>query len=589
MFKSLHMKMVLIMLLLIISLMIIVGAFLINGVTAFYTNDFYKQMQNVFSDVDFVTDLRNEAGGENGAEKIGEMIMAYSGALGIGTDTRNYFILDGVTGEFITGSNAELGAELAITPNILTALSGREGYQSDWISEYMDVALPISGGANSFVIYIKDTGETVSALNTELFMIILEALIIGLVISVLLSFLLSKSMIVPIERLTDGAEHVAEGDFSRRLEVTSRDEIGVLTKTFNNMADVLRNTLEEVENERTKLNTLFLHMTDGVVAFARDGSLIHKNPAAELMLGMEISEGDNYETIFGKVYGFGGLLALRAPDCVEIEHKADGKDLVLYLAPFSGEGIQGGVLAVIHDVTQQKKAEELRREFVANVSHELRTPLTNVHSYAETLVDSGELPKETVESFLTVILSETNRMTRIVQDLLTLSRFDYGRAEMSMETLNIYESIENVYDAVLMEAQRHDHILLLDVNDDLPLIRGDTARLEQVMMNILSNAIKYTPNSGTIRISAAREEHNIVISFSDNGIGIPKEDMPRIFERFYRVDKARSRESGGTGLGLAIAREIVLQHHGDIKIESEPGVGTTVRIILPIREVPENE
>ncbi|MGI5971018.1 MAG: ATP-binding protein, partial [Oscillospiraceae bacterium] len=447
--------------------------------------------------------------------------------------------------------------------------------------DYMDVALPISGGGNSYVVYIKDTRKAVDTLNAQLFMIILEALIIGLIISVLLSFLLSKSMIAPIERLTEGAERVAAGDFGRKLEVGSRDEIGVLTNTFNNMARVLKTTLDEIENERRKLDTLFLHMTDGVVAFSRDGSVIHKNPAAEQMLGREISAGDTYDSIFGDVYGFGALLALKPSESVELEHRAAGRDLELYLASFPGEEALGGVLAVIHDVTEQKKTEDVRREFVANVSHELRTPLTNIRSYTETLSENKELPPEMVASFLSVILNETDRMTRIVQDLLTLSRFDYGKAEMNVEKFSIYKSIENVYDAVLLDAQRRDHIILLGIKSDLPMICGDKARIEQVIMNVVSNALKYTPNGGTIRISAEQAEKQICITVRDNGIGIPEEDLPRVFERFYRVDKARSRESGGTGLGLAIAREIVLQHHGDITLESVHGEGTTVRIFLP--------
>ena len=584
MFKSLHMKLVLIMLLLIISLMTIVGAFLINGVVGFFINDFYEQMQQLFSDQEFVEGLRAEAAQDNGAEKLGEMIMAHSGSLGIDTVTRNYYILDGWTGAYLTGSDDELGAELKVTPNILTALAGEEGYQSDRISDYIDVALPIRGGENSYIIYIKDTGETMRALNAEMFMIILEAGSIGLVISVLLSFLLSKSMVAPIERLTEGVEHVAAGDFSRQIEAGSRDEIGVLTSTFNEMAGVLQETLEEIENERTKLDALFLHMTDGVVAFSRTGALIHKNPAAEQLLGERISEDRNYDSLFGSLCPMEQLLQLHALDSITLEHSANGKELELHFAPFSGEGTPGGFLALIHDVTTQKKEEQLRREFVANVSHELRTPLTNVRSYAETLADGlGDLPQEMAENFIGVILSETDRMTHIVQDLLTLSRFDSGTSTLSLEPMSIYQAIENVYDAVLLEAQRHDHILLLNVQEGLPVIQGDRARIEQVLLNILSNAIKYTPNGGTIRLGAAREGNVIALTVQDNGIGIPKEDMPRIFERFYRVDKARSRESGGTGLGLAIAREMVLQHDGNISIQSEPGVGTTVRITLPIR------
>lgn len=581
MFRSLHMKLVLIMLLLIVSLMTVVGAFLINGVIGFYINGFYDQMQETFADAEFVGDLRSEAQGEDAPERIGNIINAYSGALGINSGSRNYYILDGQTGEFLAGSDPEGGAVLPVTPNILTALTGEEGSESNWTAEYMDVALPISGeDGETYIIYIKDNRQELETLNTELFMVILEALMVGLVISVLLSFLLSKSVIAPIERLTDGAKRVAAGDFSSKLETGSKDEIGVLTATFNDMAKVLEETLGEINNERSKLDTLFLHMTDGVVAFSRDGTVIHKNPAAEQMLGVHIGEDATYGSVIGDLYDFNKVMELKSDDTVELEHQVDGRYLEMSLVPFSGENAQGGVLAVIRDVTTQKKEENLRQEFVANVSHELRTPLTNVRSYAETLMDDRDLPADMRESFLGVILSETDRMTRIVQDLLTLSRFDSGAAQVTKVRFNPYQSLLSMLEAVRLEAQRHDHILLRNFENDLPDIVGDKARLEQVLMNVLSNAIKYTPDGGSIKLSAAREGDKLVISVLDNGIGIPKKDLPRIFERFYRVDKARSRESGGTGLGLSIAKEIMDRHEGTLELVDRPGPGLTVRLTL---------
>jgi len=577
------MKLVLIMLLLIVSLMIVVGAFLINGVIGFYVNDFYDQMQEAFSDTAFVRALRTEAGQPDGAEGLNLILNAYDGTLGINGRSRNYYILDGETGAFLTGSDPESGASLEMTPNILTALTGHEGYESGWNADYMDVALPVQGeGGESYIVYIRDDRTDTEALNAELFMVILEALLVGLVISVLLSFLLSKSVIAPIERLTDGAERVAQGDFSGKLEAGSRDEIGVLTSTFNDMARVLEETLGEIENERSKLDTLFLHMTDGVVAFSPEGRVIHKNPAAEQMLDVAIDENATYEELMGEDCAFGDILALRSPDTIELEKQVGDRYLEMSLVPFSGGTSQGGVLAVIRNVTTQKQEEKLRQEFVANVSHELRTPLTNVRTYAETLSDNGDaLPPETQQKFLGVILGETDRMTRIVQDLLTLSRFDSGAASAEKLRFNMFESLRSVFDAVLMEARRHDHVLLRDFEDDLPDVEGDKARLEQVLMNILSNAIKYTPDGGTIRLTARGEGDELIIRVQDNGIGIPEKDLPRLFERFYRVDKARSRESGGTGLGLSIAHEIVQQHGGRITIDSKVGEGTTVTIALP--------
>ncbi|SMC86590.1 ATP-binding protein [Papillibacter cinnamivorans] len=586
MFRSLHMKLVLILLLLITSLMTVIGSFLISSVVQFYLDEFYQQMGDAFGEgnASFVADLRSAAVQEDGAERIQVILEANAGLLGINSGSRNYYILNGVTGEFITGSDEEGGKDLAVTPNILTAINGQVGDDSDITASYMDVAVPISpdgNSQNSYIIYILDNRQTVEKLNSELVMIIIEALIFGLVISVLLSFLLAKTMITPIERLTEGTERVAAGDFSHRIEVESGDEIGVLTNTFNHMANVLKETLEEVENERNKLGTLFLHMTDGVVAFSRDGSVIHYNPAAEMMLHRKL-EGEKYEKIFGEAARFENLLALEQPAFVEAEQSVAGRSLELFLAPFSKDEAQGGVLVVIHDVTEQRKAEELRREFVANVSHELRTPLTNIRSYAETLAASPDLPPETAESFLEVILRESDRMTHIVQDLLTLSRFDYGRMELKFSWFPFGEAIDNVCRSMQMEAKRHGHKLEKSFVGTLPRVWGDRERLEQVMLNVLSNAVKYTPDGGEIRLTAGTEGESVWMEVTDNGIGIPEEDKDRIFERFYRVDKARSRESGGTGLGLSIAREIVMQHKGTIELVNRPGPGTTVRVTLPI-------
>ena len=256
--------------------------------------------------------------------------------------------------------------------------------------------------------------------------------------------------------------------------------------------------------------------------------------------------------------------------------------LQLLLAPFDRDR-QGGVLVVLHDVTQQRKNQEMQREFVANVSHELRTPLTNIRSYAETLSDSaGELPPATEKKFLGVILNESDRMTHIVQDLLTLSRFDSGKDELHLVRFPFDVAVQDLYNAVYMEAQRHDHKMKLRLEPDLPTIVADRERVLQVMMNIVSNSIKYTPNGGHILVSAGREGDRVWMQVDDDGIGIPAKDRPRIFERFYRVDKARSRESGGTGLGLSIAKEIVDRHEGVLELVDREGPGLSMRMELKI-------
>jgi len=583
-FRSLHMKLVLIMLLLITSLMAVVGAFLMTSVTNFYIDNFYSQMGETFgeSNADFVNSLRAEAAQEGGVAVMQSMLETYSGTLGIDSRSRNYYILDAASGECLAASDELGGEKLEQTANLLTARNGQVGDESDIAAGYMDVAIPISGGDNSYIIYIRDNRSTVSSLNSELLIIILQALLVGLLISVLLSFLLSKTMINPIEKLTEGAERVASGDFSEKLEVDSTDEIGILTTTFNDMASVLHSTLEAVEDERNKLDTLFLHMTDGVVAYDRDGALIHCNPAASELLERSADECV-YADLFEPLCPFEKVMAMQRSDFVASELTVGERTVELYFAPFSDEE-RGGVLVVLHDVTQQRKAEERRREFVANVSHELRTPLTNIRSYAETIRDAGdELPRELENSFLDIVINESDRMTHIVQDLLTLSRLDSERSEMNMARFDFGAAIDSVLRSIELEARRHGHELTHDYHD-LPMIMGDRGRIEQVMLNVLGNAVKYTPDGGHIRVTAGTVGERVWMEVADDGIGIPKADRSRIFERFYRVDKARSRESGGTGLGLSIATEIVQRHNGTLSLVDREGPGTTVRLELPIRQ-----
>lgn len=587
MFRSLHMKLVLIMTLLIVSLMTVVGAFLVNSVVSFYLQDFYANMVREFAyDGPLMEGLETPSsdseGPENAADWIDKVLDSYTGQLGVDGQDRNYYLIDARTQTYLKGSDGLQNPPRNDTPNLLTALNGEPGFASDVNETYMDVAVPFTRSGIPYVVQIYDNREAARSLNDQLIDLIVKALGFGLIISILLSFLLSKTVITPIERLTEGAERVAEGDFSYKIEVASRDEIGVLTGTFNVMAGQLRDTLEEVENQRNKLDTLFIHMTDGVVAFSRKGTVIHANPAAQKMLGRSITPGgaEDYHSLFGDIAPLQKALKVKRPGYLEGTRTRNGRILELLLAPFSGES-QGGVMAVIHDVTEQRRTEDMRREFVANVSHELRTPLTNIRSYAETLAENaGALPPETEKNFLGVILNESDRMTHIVQDLLTLSRFDSGHSELKLARFSFGEAVEDVYKAVRLEAQRHGHQVGLSLEADLPQIVGDRERIVQVMMNIVSNSIKYTPDGGRIDISAGQSGERVWMEVSDNGIGIPREDRPRIFERFYRVDKARSRESGGTGLGLSIAKEIIDRHKGTLALVDREGPGTTVRIEL---------
>ena len=476
--KSLRFKLIFVMLLTVILLMTVVLVFLVRGVQDFYTAQFYAQMENVITRSELINHLRSAADGEDSVERMAAVMRVFSGQLGIDGDTRNYYLLDGDTAYLLATSNEESDANLSITPNILTAILGADGYSENPRSDYMDVAIPVTGldtGAR-YVIYIIDNKQTVQDLNAQMFMLIMEAVLIGFIISIAVSLIVSKTLLSPIQGMTSAAAAMADGDFSRKIGVESEDEVGILARTFNNMAAQIETMLEEL-----------------------------------------------------------------------------------------------------------RRAEILRREFVANVSHELRTPLTSIRTYAETISDSDELPPETEEEFLHVIINESDRMAKIVQDLLELSRFDSGNSKLSIEEFSIEQSIRDVYTAIALDAKKRDHTLNLELEWKLPAIRGDRDRIEQVLMNIFTNALKYTPDGGTIDVYGIIIAGKLNIKIEDTGIGIPHDDLGRVFDRFYRVDKARSRESGGTGLGLSIAKEIIQMHDGDILIDSTQGVGTSVTVVLPIK------
>lgn len=473
--KSLRVKLVFIMMLLILLLMTVVGVFLVQGVQSFYTNEFYRQMQSVFAGEDISVSLTGASGSANALGAMRDILDAYSGQLGIDGSTRNYYILSGDTGRVLATSSRDDDTALNITPNIVSALSGQAGYSSSLSGDYMDVAVPVQGGQTAYIVYIIDNKQTVQDLNRELFSIIIESIVIGLVVAGGVSLVLSHAMLRPIQNMTKAAEEMADGDFSRKIEVQSGDEIGILADTFNNMASQLESTLETI-----------------------------------------------------------------------------------------------------------RQSEQVRREFVANVSHELRTPITSIRSYAETLMDTEGMPDDMRQEFLGVILNESDRMTKIVGDLLELSRFDSGNSQFKFEEFSVERSVRDIYAAIALEAKKHQHVMNLELEWKLPKILGDKARIEQVLINIMSNAVKYTPDGGTIDIYSGCSGDYVWIKVQDTGIGIPNEDMPKIFDRFYRVDKARSRASGGTGLGLSIAREIIVRHGGDIFLESVPGEGTTVTVKLPI-------
>lgn len=587
MLKSLQMKLVLILMLLVISVMAVVGIFLVNSVTAYNISNFKQQMADFFA-------LRGnevEAGlraCDGDPQAMAQVMEAYAGGLGL-DDHRNFYILDGRTGEFLASSQGRDETPFReLTPNMTAAMGGRTGQEITALSPYFDVALPLDGGA--YVLAVVDDKGELDELTWTMFTILLRSLMFGLAVAAMLSFILAKTITNPVETLTKTADRIAAGDFSQRPQAESADEIGALTHTFNEMANVLESTLAEVNGERNKLNTLFMYMAEGMVAFGKNGRILHMNPAARRMLGLEFDPELTYTRVFPNMEIEEADLA-EDGKCIEIDYAANKRILKIFLTQFGGaDSENGGIMAVMHDITEQTKLDSSRREFVANVSHELRTPLTNVKGYTETLLDAGDdIDPESRRSFLQVIYNESDRMTHIVKDLLTLSQLDYGRMDLRLAELPVEMIVANISSAMMIEAKNQGLTLETSFQRPLPNILADQARMEQVIANIISNAVKYNRPGGRVEVSAFAEGDQVAIQVKDTGIGIPQEDIPRLFERFYRVDKARSRERGGTGLGLAIAKEIVEQHNGTIQVESQLDQGTVITIRIPAAPAQEEE
>ena len=584
MFKSIQYKIVLIFVLLTLSITTVIGSFTIINIVSFYNNEFSVMMEQVF-DEDLIYQLKKTAQADGNPEGIEDTIRTYIGPLGIDT-YRFYCILDGATGNVIYTSDEAKSRNMDITDNVITAMSGRIGNETSPNKAYMDYAVPImEEDACKYIVYIRDTKEELQSVTQNVLAIVLQAVLVSVITAIIIGYLLSRTITAPIIKLTQKAERLAEGNFDSMEESEADDEIGKLTNTFRSMAYTLNETIDEVNSEKTKIETLLENMTDGILAFNLDGSLIHINPEAENLIK---GSGDtDFNSLFKNLQAditMGDLLYIKHDKPIERQIQYNNRYIKLTFAPFSIDNKIGGVLVVLHDITKQEKLELSRREFVADVSHELRTPLATVKSYAETLMDSGVEDAELKHKFLSVIVRETDRMTRIVKDLLTLSRLDEGaEGAKNLETIDVKAFLNNIVESMFINAKKKNQTITYKIENNVPMITTESDKLEQVIVNILSNAIKYTPEGGHIKVISGALYSEIFIKIIDDGIGIPKENLSRIFERFYRVDKARSRETGGTGLGLAIAKQIIENLGGAITINSEYGKGTEVIISIPIK------
>lgn len=484
----------------------------------------------------------------------------------------------------------KIGEKIASPMVIETIITHREAtspirHFSSLLSKnaYLEHAQPMTDGS---IIYVRASTRTIY----DSMLSIIKTIGIGLVFALLLagicSLVFANMITAPIKNLSIQSKKLAAGNEITRLPVEASDEIGDLTQNFNHMASKLSSTMGVLISEKNKLEKIFEHMADGVMAFNQQGVLIHANPVCYEMFGAS-RMGTNFEVIFEHIginANFDSLLAGIPFETTDEYIIVDDKYLKLQFDVYqNGEGDSSGLVVVISDVTKLQKLDQMRKEFVANVSHELRTPLTTIKIYTETLLDTQLDDKGHALWALGVMEKEADRMTTLVQDLLELSRIDNKQIQLNFTLIDLSEILAEVIEAQHIHIMNKGHKITVDYDPNvLYMTKGDASRLKQVLHNILSNSVKYTEDGGKIHIEMTKVPGYIKMSIADTGMGIPKEDIKRIFERFYRVDKARSRKLGGTGLGLSIAKELMLLHEGDIEIKSELGKGT--EMILYFKE-----
>ena len=396
-------------------------------------------------------------------------------------------------------------------------------------------------------------------------------------------FIGTKIILTPISRLIKSAEII-----SRKKKYIgdgkNKSEFDDLTNVFGVMNNELTNNLNEATRQKKQIEAILLHMTDGVIAFNSEGKIIHINHAAKTFLNVD--EKQNFNQIFDKYnidINLEMVMYLENWTSFERRVNIDNRVVNLFFASFKDENeIPAGVISVIQDITEHVKLDEMRKEFVADVSHELKTPITSIMGYSDTLIQSP-VPEPMQKEFLERISEEANRMAELVSDLLTLSKYDSTKVG-DKEEFNLGEVTKQAFDRLKIEADKKNQDAECLITADVPVVYADKKGIERVILNIISNAIKYTPEGGIIKIYVGFVYNDAYIKVIDNGIGIPEDDVSKVFERFYRVDKSRTREMGGTGLGLSIAKEILDQNEGKIDLKSEFGKGTEVVIRIPTKK-----
>ena len=440
------------------------------------------------------------------------------------------------------------------------------------------------------VVVLESNIETVYEQVKEISFIFVQSSLLAIAITILLGYVLSREIVTPIIAIQESTKKIADGDYSINLQNDSQDEIGQLTASINELALDVSSAQESIDQERRRLDRVLIHMSDGVIATDRVGKITIINDAAREILSLSKGHAEGQAIL--------DILDLNEEISMSDLYKEKGEDHKLSIGERfidlkfsiieSEMGFIQGIVCVLHDVTEAENIERDRKSFVSNVSHELRTPLTSMRSYVEALNDGAWKDEKIAPQFLSVIQNETNRMIRMVSDLLQLSRMDAGTEDFEKELIDLralFNFVLDRFDMMIQSDESKNFVIARKIIPDQVWIEADQDRMAQVLDNILSNAIKYSPDGGTITASLSLKDDDVLLSIRDEGMGIPKEELPRVFSRFYRVDKARSRAMGGTGLGLAISKDVVVEHGGKIWVRSVLNQGTTFFVSLPCEQL----
>lgn len=592
--NSIRWKIVLIYCILVFIATTIVGVFLLSRMEEYYINSARTNMTKIVEESNLAESIGGYVPFDDYENEIQTNVEAWVRGF-----SQEIFVVD-ETFYIVAASSANRGqsaADFLDCGIILKALGGETAEsQGNIRSQASDIpvlnmAFPIKSESGKIVgaLYLR---EDITALEDSINQsqsIFAKAMALAVFVTFILGFVISKSITGPINDVTKKAEQMAGGDFSQEVSVKSNDEIGRLAEMFNHLRQRLDDTLSEISGEKNKLETILRHMADGLIAVDLSGKIIHANHAALKILAVteESIEEENYDDLIQSLNP--ELTVENLMKRCEFEPESEvfesaGSYYDIRYDRFKDEsGKVVGLIMIIQDITQRMKLESMQMDFVANVSHELKTPLTTIKSYTETLLDGAIDDTETARSFLGIIDSEADRMNRLVKDLLQLSRMENNQEKWNMKESDLIKLLGTAVTKVALTAEAKNQQLncLFDEEARVAVVM-DRDRVEQVILNVLSNAINYTQEGGRIDIDLVVQDREAHIIVNDNGIGIPEDEQSRVFERFFRVDKARSRSMGGTGLGLAISKQIVEEHNGRIELTSRENRGTKVKIILPL-------